>query len=90
MIVPNAIASTSIYFASTLGYAQDAAASLMAICQEENSSSVWMELALALFRSNSFTDSKKGLCKEVVEKTIVYDEVLMCGLLGAVGSASVS
>ena len=38
----------------------EAVLSLMGICKEENSSTVWLEVALALYRENNLTDSLQG------------------------------
>lgn len=48
---------------SSLGCAEKAVSSLMAMCQEkekEKDPAAWLELALALFRQHEFVDSHKG------------------------------
>ena len=91
---------------SALGLAGKATDSLKALCMEENSSSIWLELALALYRQNELADSEKGLWTAhmfVLSKVVtpfgsewymVQNAIIQwrCAvcLLGAVGSASVS
>ncbi len=49
-----------LYYISALGCPQDATASLKDLCTKENSSTIWLELALALFRQNDLVDSERG------------------------------